>query len=58
MITSYKIVNQLGKIISQNKVTIPKNHLYIDINGYEKGIYFVSVFNDGDKIATNKIIVK
>jgi uncharacterized Ntn-hydrolase superfamily protein len=58
MITSYEIVNQLGKVITKQQVPIPKNHLYLDIKGYETGLYFVTVYNAKNKIATSKIIVK
>jgi len=58
MITSYEILNQLGKVIAKQQVYLPKNHLYLGVKGYEKGIYFVTVYNDKNKIATSKIIVK
>lgn len=57
MITSYKIYNQLGKLVTKQQVNIPKNNLYLAVEKFEKGIYFISIFNKETLLVSNKIII-
>lgn len=58
MIDSYEIYNILGELITSRTISIPKNNIYLDVINYPKGIYFVSVFGNNQKLVTKKLIVE
>ncbi|MDC8006329.1 DUF1028 domain-containing protein [Aureisphaera galaxeae] len=58
MITEYKIVDIAGKTVAERSVSSPKNHLYLDVLNYNSGIYFISLFENGKPLATEKLIVQ
>lgn len=57
LITNYKIIDQLGKVISA-KNNINKKNLKIDIKNYPKGIYYLSLLLEDGKFETRKILKK
>ncbi len=58
MINSYEIYNILGELVTKRTIKTPKNNIYLDVVNYSKGIYFISVFDNNNKLATKKLIVK
>jgi len=54
------LINILGAQVSQvfsGKVTSKYQEIYTDLDGLEKGVYFVKVFNNGDVLMTDKLVV-
>ncbi|WP_461304075.1 DUF1028 domain-containing protein [Aureisphaera sp.] len=58
MISQYRIVDITGKIVSERTVDSPKNHIYLDVLNYPSGMYFISLYENGKILTTEKLIVQ
>ena len=56
IVSSISIYNAMGSKIFE-ETSIHQNNITIDVSGYAKGIYFISVI-EGEKVYKNKLIVE
>ena len=57
-LTGYEVIDMTGQIITKRTIEIPNNKILLDVIGYSKGVYFVNVFENGNKFTTEKLIVE
>lgn len=55
---NYSIIDMMGRAIKKDKIPASQTFTEIDLAGYAKGIYFVVVSHENEKIATAKIVVQ
>jgi hypothetical protein len=55
-----RIYDQAGKIVTEHSINLSSgaNELKMDLAGQAKGIYFISIIQDGKKMSTEKIILE
>ncbi len=53
-----KVVNILGSIVKEQNVDIRNNNMRMDITDINSGIYFYSLFVNGEVYSTKKLIVR
>ncbi len=53
-----KVVNILGSIVKEQNVDIRNNNMRMDISDINSGIYFYSLFVNGEIYSTKKLIVR
>lgn len=52
-----RICNLLGSVIFQQKITSAEQTISIDVNNWNNGVYFYSIWNGSKNICTQKMIV-
>ena len=57
MFNTFEVVNLAGQMLAQSRISNPQNHLYLDVNGYVPGIYFLNLYLDGKKIGSERFLV-
>lgn len=58
ILTGYEVIDISGKIITKRDVATPNNKILLDVANYKKGIYFVSIYENGNKLTSEKLIVQ
>lgn len=58
ILTGYEIIDITGKVITKRAIAAPNNKILLDVIGYAKGVYFVNVYENGNKLTTEKLVVQ
>jgi len=58
MVNAYEIVDVSGKLMTKRSITSPQNNVHLSVANYPKGVYFISIYDGGKKVATEKLIVQ
>ncbi len=58
ILTGYEVIDITGKVITKRAITAPNNKILLDVIGYAKGVYFVNVYKNGNKLSTEKLVVQ
>ncbi len=57
IVTGYQIMDVSGKVIAKRTVSIPSNNVYLDVQGYTKGLYFINIIENDKIVASKKLII-
>jgi len=53
-----KIVNLLGSVVSEQEVNVQNSTMQMDVSGLNSGIYFYSLFVNGEIYSTKKLVIR
>lgn len=54
----YTLVDMNGRVVQQNTVDRPQNHLLLDVSQFSEGVYFLSILDNGTHLHTEKIVIE
>ncbi len=55
---AYSISDINGRIVQQNTIERPQNHLLLDVSQFSDGVYFLSISKDGIQLHTEKVVIQ
>ena len=58
MMTAFELVDITGKVVMKRTAAIPQNNIYLEVSSYPKGLYFVNIYHNETRLATEKLIVR
>jgi len=58
VLTGYEVIDINGKVITHRTTEATSNKILLDVVNYAKGVYFVSVYENGNKLTTEKLVVQ